>query len=169
MPVYVMAVENDSCLGCSRDVASDVQVDRVAIERDVIVAKVVLPRLKHALGSEYLRCSGRDYRQRTCKNTRTCGFDAPAAALPDNGGLGGFFGRCGGQTGGGGAGASPAYGQSGHDAELRLVAALRRQVGGEDVELDCSTHAVQLSCATQAAQQSSGELLSGSIIKASPR
>ena len=39
---------------------------------------------------------------------------------------------------------------------MRLVAALRRHVGGEDAEFDCSTHAVQFTFATQAAQHSSG-------------
>ena len=175
MTVHIMAVENDAFLSGSGDVTRDVKVHEVAVERDIVVSQIVLRRHTHGHEGFSRRLYGRGTWEApasglTCRNTSTCGF-APLAVAPAGGvgdGVGGFR-RCGGQVGGGGAGASPAYGHSGHGAGLRLVAALSRQVGGEVAEFDCSTHAVQFSCAAHAAQQSSGAVLSGSMRKASPR
>jgi hypothetical protein len=50
--VYVMTVEYDSFLRCGGNVAGDVKVHQVAVERDVIVAKIILRRRRHKYALE---------------------------------------------------------------------------------------------------------------------
>ena len=160
-------VEDDAFARCGGDVARDVEVHAVAVERHIVVPKVL-----HASQRRVSRCgkkgTGRGGRAHTSwRNMRMWGLELAAGCcwLGAGGGGGLGLGCCAGHAGGGGAGGGPRLapkGQSGQ-ANAAPALALRRQVGGLAEVVDSSTQARHLGSAVQAVQQASGVRISASV------